>query len=286
MTLQNLSTRRTWLAPVTAGLFALAVYTGLVDRAYNALVAPRFAERNQAYLDTSLRRATRLLIPISVIKGSVDVIEGSEMVVEFGDIVQPVLDYVNLAWQVLIIAVLALLAARYFVEGAAVIGPHLLAFSSAAWLCSVFAEWWRLGGASSRCMLRTLTAMCFLLALTVYIALPSSLLAASTMSANSTARLAKQYTETFESLGRVFALSEITRENGIRDKARMIQEKADALVNFVQSEGMEQVSTGVIYLCAAYLLEALVFPLGALLLLLWILKGMLTTLLTTPRMEI
>ena len=91
-------------------IFALVGGVNLLNRA----TAP-LAERNRVYLDTSIHDTAQLLIPVGIAKAAADMIEGSTiqfeagivvtkggMTVEAGDIMQPLLDCINLAWKILL----------------------------------------------------------------------------------------------------------------------------------------------------------------------------------------
>lgn len=264
--------RRNRTGIVLAVVLLLAV-SGLFDRGFDALGGARLRAHNAEYLDACFTRAVRLLVPIGVVKGTVDVMEGSRVAgIEFGDAMQPMLDYINLAWNTVLGAAVVLLATKYILQGTAEAGQIALISALVAYGLLEMAQRvvprWRV----LLHPLRQLAAMLLVTALLFYLVLPVSMFGAATLSEHTTQPLETEYRNTFTRLQKVFSLHGVGEVEGMRAKAERMAEHADAIVQHVQSDHAEPVLVAVIYVVIVHLLDALVFPLAMLLFLVWFVR--------------
>ena len=95
------------------------------------------AEQNKATVDKLVSDTTKTFITVSVVKGAVDIIEGSTLFgIEVGDIVQPVLDYVNVIWKFLLCALAFWGCLKLFITLPSIAALALLIFSIIAYLAN------------------------------------------------------------------------------------------------------------------------------------------------------
>lgn len=262
---------------LVALVLVIAVYAGLVDGLYDRTVGDTLAGRNQAYLDRCFGRARDLLVPLAIVKGTVDIIEGTTVVgVEFGDIMQPLLEYVDLAWRTVVAAAVILLATKAMLPAATGLGGLFLAAAATFWILWLLLKATAPGSRPVLLATRRVAAMCFLLAVVLYVVIPLSVSTASFLSDAATEPLEHMYKPVFERLGKIFGLESVIRAEGMPEKAERMKGKAEELIGFVQRGGVTQAAQAVFYVTVVYVLDAVVFPLGSLLLLVWIVRGVLS----------
>jgi hypothetical protein len=263
---------------------ALAITaSGLWDRAYNWAVGDAIRDHNAANLDQSAKRAAALLIPVAAARGAVDVIEGSTMVVEFGDLMQPILDYLDLTWKVVLTASIAMVATKQLLDGTADLGSMFLVAAIALFFLLAVVLLFSGHQKPLAILLQRLAAMCLLVALLFYLVLPISIWTSAWLSERSTANITEEYEATFDELAAKFSMHEVNQSKGFLSKADGLKDKADELVNYVEAGGARDLGRSVIYVTVAYTLDGIVFPLLTLLFLLWFIRGSLYPMLGLQR---
>ena len=259
---------------IAVAVMIFLVVTGVVDSIYRGVMGGAMASRNEVYLDACFDRAVKLLIPIGVVKGTVDVLEGSRVAgVEFGDVMQPMLDYINLAWRTVLGAAVALLAAKYLLQGAVDFAHLALVVASLSYGLFRALRHWRPDLQLVLHPLRQVAGMAFLVALMLYVVLPASLIGSEALSQRTTQPLEATYTKTFRHLERIFELNDVIVAEGFTAKADRLTDKATDLTRFAQNEGTQQVLVAVIYVVIVHLLDVLVFPLVMLVFLIWLVRN-------------
>ena len=133
---------------MTAILLVLAV-SGMIQKGV-AHCGERFYQANDKFLDASIESTAHLMIPVGAAKAAADVVEGSTAVVEWGDITQPILDYLDVAWRILILSLIVTTAVKYTLLGIAPLANVFLII----WLGFDFLAQSR-QGLESHCVLKT-----------------------------------------------------------------------------------------------------------------------------------
>jgi hypothetical protein len=264
---------RRYRAVVILIFLLICMVSGMFDDLYNRCYGNRTRVENATYLEDITQKAASLLVPIMVAKGSMDVIEGSEMVLEFGDIVQPLLDYLNVAWQVVLVASIVLLSFKYFLEGTIDIGSVFLTVSVAMYLLLALFHSFRSPDNPVAQTVKRMAGMMLLIALLIYFVLPLSVQGAAWLSQHSTANMTVAYEETFDELSKTFALDTVESAEGMKQKAELFKDKADELILYVQDGGLKKVGKSAVYVMVVYILDGIVYPVLMMFFLIWFIRG-------------
>jgi hypothetical protein len=100
------------LAQLGLGVFSLVLIVGPFSGLSNLLYQRTLAERAVHNLDEALEKNLIVFATLSVIKGSVALVEGSSVgmgfAVEVGDLVQPAYDYIDFVWRLFLYSILIL----------------------------------------------------------------------------------------------------------------------------------------------------------------------------------
>lgn len=257
-------------------LIGLAAYAGILDAVYDHTLGGVFADSNQAFLDGSINRATKLLVPVGIVKGTVDVVEGSTVIgIEIGDVMQPLLEYINLAWRTLVASVVVLLATRAILPAATSVGGVFLVVALAAYAVWFAARATRFHTVPVEIVARKCGGLCLLVALFLYLALPFTVFTAGSLSRVATQPLESEYLPTFEQLGRIFAIDSVMEADGLKARAERLGDKANELISFVQGGGSARTAMAVFQVTTVYVLDAAVFPLACLVFLVWLFRRVL-----------
>ncbi len=264
---------RRYRTVVVLMLLLVGTVSGIFDAVYNRAYGNAARSQNATYLEDTTQKAASLLVPIMVAKGSIDVIEGSEMVVEFGDIVQPLLDYLNVAWQVVLVASIVLLSFKYFLEGTIGIGSVFLSASLAMYLVLALFHSFRNPHNPIAQTFKRMAGMMLLIALLIYFVLPLSVQGAAWLSHHSTAKMTVEYEQTFHELSATFGTSDIESAKGMKQKAEVFKSKADELINYVEDGGLKKVGKGAVYVMVVYILDGIVYPVLMMFFLIWLIRG-------------
>lgn len=256
---------------------------------WNGLGSYVFAE-NEAFIDESLENASRLLVTVGVVKGTADVIEGSSFLgVEFGDLIQPVLDYLDIAWDVVAVATIALLCFKYIFPGAVEMGDLFLGTAFTVFLAALILARFFPHERILQRVCRKTYGFAFLVAGTIYMVIPVSMLTSSWVSQRTTAQLQADYTAIFAEAEAQFGMEEIWAtslrrmppvpgEDGWTDRfsrvleevertvavtlARMnrLNERAREVYLYLGDGGGARLARGVLLVSTAYILNGFVYP--------------------------
>lgn len=273
--------------PLAAALIFLALAAGgPLEKAYRAVMRP-MAEYNDAFLETSVRDTAQLMIPIGLAKGAADIIEGTTLQfeagvvfanagteMEVGDALQPVLDYLNLAWRILILSIIFSTVTKSVLLGCYPVA-HILLIVSLSGFCLWFLirPWLKETNAWAVSVER-ISKMTLLAAIVFLLVLPSSVYLAANLSQATTAPLEASLFSSFEEAGRHFDVSQFHRIDKITDKAKFLYDKSLELMQYSLT-ATKDIALSVARLFVIKLLNGVVFPLGALAFLLWLLRGVL-----------
>lgn len=258
-------------AVLVAGLLLLLAAAGVIQDGVGR-AGRQVAESNDRFLDASIKSTVQLMLPIGIAKGTVDVIEGSSAVVEWGDITQPILDYLNVAWRILILSLILSTSSKYVLLG---VGPLAGAFLTVsvglyfvlAVLRLLSARVSGLAFAVKRC------AGFFLLGYLLLVAiLPLTLFGTARLAGTITEPLRADTARSFERVGQVFSLESITKSDKFLDKLDAVKQKAVEVIRFC-GPATAEIAGSVAKLAVVKVLEGVVFPLACLAFLIWLVRG-------------
>lgn len=261
---------------VTTLLLVLAL-SGVLHTAVDIASRP-ISRENDEYLNKSIESTVHLMMPIGVVKGAADVIEGSSAVVEWGDIVQPILDYLDVAWRVLILSLIVSTAVKFTLLGIGSLANAFLVFALLAYLASCMLHKTATAKAPIVAAAKRLAGLFILVYLLLIAILPLTIYGTSQLSAAITEPLQAETFASFEKAGEVFSLDAITKQDGFLDKVDAIKKKAVDVIRYSGSATAD-IAGSVARLTVIKVLDGIVFPLLCLAFLVWLVRGVLYPLL-------
>ena len=132
--------------PLIHATLLLLVISGLMT-GWTARIIEPLTQRNLDFLDASIMDTFHLMLPVGAAKAAADIVEGSTlnveagavlakagMTIEVGDSLQPLLDYIEVAWDLLLASMIYLVTAKCVVTGASATAGPLLIFALGAFL--------------------------------------------------------------------------------------------------------------------------------------------------------
>jgi hypothetical protein len=262
--------------------------TGTVDRGLYLCGLGQLEKANQRYLESAFDRSLAGFLLLSTIKSGLAVVEGSDIGVgfhlELGDIVQPVYDYVDIAWRAALAGGSILAAMQLAVKGLALIdhwvlaglGLVLIGHCVAIW---VFPNIKRLERGTKQAA-RFGTTLCMVL----YLLLPLSITGATALSRYITGPVVDQAHEQLRELGSALSPEHLSQNffsensdtgfsaNDLKSALASAGRGVQALISFLKIE-TERIAALTIKLVAAYLFDCILFPLLFGLILITIIKG-------------
>lgn len=250
--------------------------SGLLDRGLDICGLGYLSRVNDRYIDTAFQRSMSGFLLLSSVKSGLAVVEGSEVGVgfnlELGDVVQPVYDYVDMAWKAALAGGSILVGMQLALKGLGLVDNWVLAGVLLMALLRMLAAWWlphwrRLrGGLGEAVRFGTSTAAA------LYLLLPLSVTAAASLSSHITrpmleasheelrqieARIRPRYLnqETLADMAGE-GLSGPSLATRLSDTAAGVK----MLITFLKTQ-TEKVATLAFRLIAAYVFDCVLFPL-------------------------
>jgi hypothetical protein len=253
-------------------------------RALNRMNAP-LTTRNHAYLDAAIRDTTQLMIPVGVAKAAADMIEGSTlqfeagivvtkggMTVEAGDLMQPMLDCINIAWKVLLTSAVFLISIKCVVAGfPELMQPFCVAFL-ACYLVEGLLAFLLNPNHLLRYMLRRIGGILFLCWLLIVALLPLTLAGTAYLADRTTSHMQADIDKTFSNISRVFNMDGFSTAAEMSDKANFLKYKLSEISRFAKEE-LPAVMIAICQLVAIKVLSGVVYPLVMLAFLIWLVRG-------------
>ncbi len=236
------------------------------------------------YLDRSQSKAFTTFLTLSVVKSGLAILEGSSanlsllgsgLDVEVGDIVQSSYDTVDFAWRVMLMSYLALFLAEVLVMLGEVAGGFLLGLACLVGAVFLVLNWREAGGRWLRLAGRLLSVL-LVLAVTLYLLLPLSLLVGSSVSSSIVEPIRAENQQALEELNRKINIFQGS-VTGWPGKAKDLLGSIDDLV--------ESIAEGLLRMSVAYIVDVIVVPLGLVLALYWLTRAMLRSLLGRTESE-
>jgi hypothetical protein len=269
------------LAFTVSGVFDLAV-----DKAYMS----RLRERNVSYLDESFDKSVKGFLVLSTIKAGLAIVEGSDLEfgfslgaqgslgLQYGDVVQSMYDYVDVAWKMSLAGGAILLLTKLLLNIVGQIDQWFLVIAlSAMFVCCVVDGFLpRLAILNRAC--RPLFSLFIVLSAMLYLVLPLTVLSASYLSGRISAPLIAEATAGYASIEDDLsseALSErlspfdgdMEEDTGFWSKMKISQQierlknKYGETITWLKGKTRDM-AIWTIKLFAGYLFDCLVFPLA------------------------
>ena len=254
-------------------------------RVLNRMTSP-LTTRNHAYLDAAIRDTTQLMIPVGVAKAAADMIEGSTiqfeagivvtkggMTVEAGDLMQPMLECINIAWKVLLTSAVFLISVKCVVSGfPELMQPFCIAFLFCYLLDSVLALLTLKNNHLFRYVLRRIGGILFLAWIFLVALLPLTLAGTAYLADRTTAHMQADIDKTFSNISRVFNMDGFSTAAEMSDKANFLKYKLAEISRFAKEE-LPTVIVAICQLVAIKVLSGVVYPLVMLAFLVWLVRG-------------
>jgi hypothetical protein len=249
---------------------------GLLDRGLDMCGLRYLSQANDRYLDAAFQKSLSGFLLLSSIKSGLAVVEGSEVGVgfslELGDVVQPVYDYVDMAWKAALAGGSILVGMQLALKGLKLVDHWVLAGVLLLVLLQFIAIWWCPRWRRLRDGLRGAVRFGTSVTVALYLLLPLSVTAAAFLSDHITRPMLEA---SHEELKRIDAeirprhldqevLADMAKEglSGPSLKTRLADTAAGVkmLITFLKTR-TETVAALAFRLIAAYIFDCILFPL-------------------------
>jgi len=276
---------------VTILLLAAVVLAGrgVIDRGLGWCGLNRLTEINSRYLDRAFDSALAGFMILSGIKSGLAIVEGSSVGVgvdvELGDVVQPVYDYVDIAWRAAMAGASVIALMQLALQGLAMVDHWALALFFLMWVIAWLAAGLWPRRLQRHVILKAGVRFTATLCLALYLLLPLTISGASLISQRITKPLHDSSQAQFEILGatlspeglyrRFFPEGEDADETStfdLKGKISKMGREVKALAAFLKLE-TEHLAATALKLIAAYLFDCILFPLFFGLILMTMLKS-------------
>ena len=270
--------------PLLLAALLFLVIAGLLTGATGKLTAP-IVRSNQVYLDASIKDTVHLMLPVAAAKAAADAVEGSTinveagavfakagMSIEAGDILQPLLVYINIAWRLLLISLVYLVTAKSILAGTEAIAMPLLIVALAALLANSLAAHVLNREHAFRQVLQRIGSLFLLCALLFLLVIPLTVTGSAYLSRHTTDPMREDVRVSFDKIGKAFSMEKFHAADEVKDKAVALTEKIVELGKYAK-ESLAEVAVAVCKLVAIKLLNGIVFPLASFAFLIWLVRG-------------
>jgi hypothetical protein len=274
-------------------IVALVVGTGLTaagvtDRALDLMGTRYLTRANAAYLDDAFDKSLTGFLLLSSIKSGLAVVEGSQVGIgfnlEIGDIVQPVYDYVDIAWKAALAGGSIIIGMQLALKSLALVDQWvltgLLLLVTAYLLCRWL--WPRRSGLHRG--LREALRFTITLSVACYLLLPLSVTGAAALSRCITRPMIDKSHEELRQIEREIipqkgdqsALSDLAEQglagSSLKEKISEVRAGIRMLISVLKTE-TNHIATLALKLIAAYVFDCILFPLFFGLILITMIKG-------------
>lgn len=261
--------------PVFVVLIVLTVssWFGLLNRPIQAIGLSTIHGNNVEYLQDSFDKSVRGFVVLSAIKSGVSVIEGSSFFgVEVGDVVQPIYNFVDVAWRTALAGGVVLLLMRLILETLQSISHYFL---TATFFFATILYTGRFLKVEQKKLYRVMKELfTFVICLTVavYILIPVSIAGASALSRQITQPLIDEAQAGFESQKDDFTLQSVNERLSPRSEDNIsIRERLNLRATVATplrrlGDWFDSIARDfalwTIKLVTGYLFDSIVFPIG------------------------
>jgi hypothetical protein len=250
----------------------------------NRATAP-LTNHNSAYLDKAIRDTTQLLIPVGLAKAGADMMEGStvqleagivvtkgSMTVEAGDLMQPVLECIDIAWKILLTSAVFLISVKCIVSGFPELTQPLCIAFLACYLIDRLIALLLKRDHLFRSITRRIGGILFLCWILIVALLPLTLAGTAYLTERTTAHMQKNIDTTFQRVHTVFNMEGFSTAPDISEKASFLKTKMADISRFAREE-LSTVIMAICQLVAVKVLSGVVYPLLMLAFLIWLIRG-------------
>lgn len=277
-----------WIIVTVLMAGAVLAAVGYTDRALNWCGMRYLSQANSSYLEEAFNKSLSGFLILSSIKSGLAVVEGSEVGVgfnlELGDIVQPVYDYVDIAWKAALAGGSIIVGMQLALKGLTLVDHWALAILllllSACRLTRGLPPRWNRLHTGFKQALRFVTT----LSLAFYLLLPLSVTGAAALSHHVTRPLLQQAQQELERIENEIspenmdqeALTDLAAESfsspSLKKRLADTGTGIHMLISFLKTE-TDQIAALSFKLIAAYLFDCILFPLLFGLILMTMLRG-------------
>lgn len=260
---------------ILIGLIFLSA-AGILDRGLHKAGLGALARSNQNYLDTAFDKALAGFIILSGIKSGLAIIEGSEVGVgfslELGDAVQPLYDYVDIAWRAAMAGGTIIVMLQLALKGVTMIDHWALALVLAVLLVGQLIRWMLPRADGLHYVVKASGRWGLTLCVILYLVLPLAVTMAAHLSKRLTAPMIETSQTRLKGLGDSLSPESLsdrllgdTATSGlatldIKNKLRTMGREVKALIADLKTES-EHMAALTLKLIAAYLFDCILFPL-------------------------
>ncbi len=261
---------------------------GYTDHLLNWCGIRHLSRANNSYLDDAFNKSLAGFLLLSSIKSGLAVVEGSEVGVgfnlELGDIVQPVYDYVDIAWKAALAGGSIILGMQMALRGLTLIDHWALA--GLLLLLGVWnsTRWMRPQWSGIQRGLREAVRFATMLSLAFYLLLPLSVAGVAALSHHITRPIIENSHEELKRIDKEIspkdldkaALADLAAQSfsspSLKKRLADTGTGIQMLFSFLKSE-TDQIAALTLKLIAAYLFDCILFPLLFGLILITMIKG-------------
>lgn len=271
---------RLWLKKAVWILFLLIAVVisaaGLIDRGLKRCGVERLTQTNTRYLEEAFDKSLTGFVALSSIKSGLAVIEGSEVGIgfqlELGDVVQPVYDYVDMAWKAALAGGTIIMVMQLALTGLDLIARWVLTALLFSLLLWYIAGQVRPQQAWLPTFLRESSRFLTSLCLAFYLFLPLSVTAAAVLSDQITRPVVEQSHKELQNFGQNLAPEKLQQEffDGssfaglgaldFKEKISRVKQGIGELTVYLKDE-TGRLAGVTLKLIAAYLFDCILFPL-------------------------
>ncbi len=262
---------------------------GVVDRGLGWCGLSRLKQVNERYLDSAFDGALAGFLILSGIKSGLAIVEGSSVGVgvnvELGDVVQPVYDYVDIAWRAAMAGASVIVVMQLALQGLAMVDHWALVLFLLIWFAWVLCGCIFPRARRAQCVLKAGSRFSAALCVVLYLILPLTITGASAVSQRITKPLIDNTQAQFETLGKVLSPEGLHRRFfpegegadelstfDLKGKIAKMGQGVKALAAYLKLE-TERMAAATLKYIAAYLFDCILFPLFFGLILMTMLKS-------------
>lgn len=275
---------KTYKKPLVIAVLLMLSAIGAITRFVGWLTGP-LTKTNNEYLEASIKDTAHLMIPVGIAKAGADLVEGSTihveagvvfakagMSVEAGDTLQPLLDYIDITWRLLLVSMIYLVSVKSILASAIPLAKPLLMISLVAYLLNSLLAMKLAEDHPLRQSLDRMGPLFLLCALLFSIILPLTVSGAAYLSRHTTDPLREELWQSFDKIGAVFSMEKFHESDELNYKAVILKDKIVEIGRF-SKDAIGDVASSVCKLAAIKLLNGIVFPLASLIFLIWLVRG-------------
>ncbi len=265
-----------WLIAMTLIAAVGLAASGLLDRGLDAAGLKYLTRSNDRYLDNAFQKSLSGFLLLSSIKSGLAVVEGSEVGVGFslqlGDVVQPVYDYVDIAWKAALAGGSIIVGLQLALKGLTLLDHWVLAGVLLVLLLQLVTVWCRPGWRRLAGGFKEATRFGTCVALAFYLLLPLSVTAAAALSRYITRPMIESSHEQLKQIDKEIKPRDVNQQvladmatQGLTGPSLTTRLSDTAtgirmLVTYLKTQ-TEKVAALALRLIAAYLFDCILFPL-------------------------